>query len=466
MRRVLTLTLLALTAAVLLGLLWALQPSNVEVKHTEAVTKAPDQAYEMLYTRPRQDWESMTVTLSSGESFTVVSDLVFDAAGNLRGVTNTMGQPMLVQGQEDFALDSISFQMMLLAAQNIPITGKYDLDLTACGLSSPAARIEIFYRTGEMITLSIGHETASGYSCYVAMDGTDEVYLVPADFRRVMTRTLKEHHALPGALSADASAAVQIAVADPAAGQLIATHYASEETILDWRVESPLTHYGDAARIEAFVEGVCAIHAESYVGTVQTTAELESYGLHQPKRLIVALADGTIRDIHLGKDAGEGMVYARLDRTGDVYCIGRQQLAFAAYANLDGLLDRFVALLPLTEMASVTVHGPQSDRTLAFRWGEEKQPEVCLLDGKVISYEQATALYAHFIGLQFDKTAMNAVPAGEAETEIDFVLRDGTQASLTFYPYDDHYILVFTDGGGRFLIRREKVANLLDMTGG
>ena len=78
MRRGWTLTLLALTAAVLLGLLWALQPSRVEVKHAEAVTKAPEQAYEMLYTRPRQDWESMTVTLSSGESFTVVSDLVFD----------------------------------------------------------------------------------------------------------------------------------------------------------------------------------------------------------------------------------------------------------------------------------------------------------------------------------------------------------------------------------------------------
>ena len=62
----------------------------------------------------------------------------------------------------------------------------------------------------------------------------------------------------------------------------------------------------------------------------------------------------------------------------------------------------------------MTVHGSQSDRTLAFQWGEEKQPEVCLLDGKVIPYEQATALYAQFIGLQFDKTAMNAAPACES----------------------------------------------------
>ena len=466
MRRGLTLTLLTLAAAALLGLLCALQASPGETEAASEPAAAPAQAYEMLYTRSQQDWVSMTITLSSGERFTVVSDLVFDAAGNLLGVTNTLGQPMLVQGQEDFALDATSFQMMLLTAQNIPCTGKYDLDFTACGLSSPAARIEIAYRTGAPITLTIGHETASGLSCYVAMEGETAVCLVPADFRQVMTRTLKEHHALPGALTADASTALQIAVADPAAGQLIATHYASDDTILDWRVESPLTHFGDAARIEAFVAGVCALHAESYVDTVQTTAELAAYGLDNPRRLIVALSDGTIRDIHLGGDAGGGMVYARLDRTGDVYLIARQQLAFAEYANLDGLLDRFIALLPLTEVSSVTVNSSRASRTLSFRWGEGPQPEVCALDGEEIPRDQATALYAQLIGLQFDKTAMEAEPSGETAAEMLFALRDGTQTRLTFHPYDDHYTLVLTDGGGRFLIRREKVEDMLHMTGG
>lgn len=50
-----------------------------------------------------------------------------------------------------------------------------------------------------------------------------------------------------------------------------------------------------------------------------------------------------IRDHHLGSDAGDGMVYARMDRTGDIYRIRRTQLTFAENAGLNTLLDRFVS---------------------------------------------------------------------------------------------------------------------------
>ena len=62
------------------------------------------------------------------------------------------------------------------------------------------------------------------------MSGSDLTYLVPYDFHLVMTRPLKDHHRLPGALSLDASTAVQIAVTGIPEGQLIAT--CSSDTLL------------------------------------------------------------------------------------------------------------------------------------------------------------------------------------------------------------------------------------------
>ena len=59
---------------------------------------------------------------------------------------------MVVEHQPGFALDVTGYQMMLLVAQHIPVTAKYDaLDLEACGLASPAARLEIAYADGETL---------------------------------------------------------------------------------------------------------------------------------------------------------------------------------------------------------------------------------------------------------------------------------------------------------------------------
>lgn len=147
MRRLLTLGSLAvLVAALALGLtaLRAAEDAPVTASAPQAA------AYRMLYTRSQQDFAAMTVTLSSGESYTVESSLGFDERGNLLGVYNNLGQPVTVAGQEGFALDVTSYQMMLLTAVNLPVTASYPgLDAEACGLASPAARIEIAYHSGE-----------------------------------------------------------------------------------------------------------------------------------------------------------------------------------------------------------------------------------------------------------------------------------------------------------------------------
>ena len=61
----------------------------------------------------------------------------------------------------------------------------------------PCRALEIAYADGETLTLSIGNLTASGASCYVRLSGDTAVYLAPYDLHQVMTRSLKEQHALP-----------------------------------------------------------------------------------------------------------------------------------------------------------------------------------------------------------------------------------------------------------------------------
>lgn len=162
---------------------------------------------------------------------------------------------------------------------------------------------------------------------------TPNVYLVPYDFHETMVQPLNALHTLPSAIDESASAAVQIALTGTDDGQLIFTK--SSGKLMAWSSTSPITHTGSTERIEAFITGLCAVSADEYVTTVADAAGLAVYGLDAPCRLIAAFQDGTIRDIHLGSDAGDGMVYARMDRTGDIYRIRRTQLTFAENARAE-----------------------------------------------------------------------------------------------------------------------------------
>ena len=455
MRRGAVLLAMLMVVGGLLGL-WAFLKQPTEEADVE--TPQTQSSYEMLYVRPLSDFHDMTVQLSDGSTFAVVSDMVFDEHGSLLGVRSSLAQPLLVVGQEDFALASISYQMMLLSTQDLPYTAAYEgLDRDACGLNSPAARITITYETGDPIELTIGRLTASGYSCYVALTGDDRVYLVPYDFHQVMTQPLSAHHRLPGALTASADGAVQIAQVSADRTMWLATR--TSDQLLPWQVEKPFTHGGSSDRITAFIEGVCAIHAEAYEATVQDAVGLAAYGLDVPQRLVVALSDGTIRDIHVGSDAGDGQVYARMDQTGDVYRVSRAQLSFLDTAGEDRLLDRFVALVPSSQVSAVTV--TQGDCSSVLTRETKDGETLYARNGTALPADAFSALYRALVGLSFDKLADGDAPEAEPLAQITFQLLDGTVQRVTFYPWDAYYVFVETGGGGAFLVRRTHLDELL-----
>ncbi len=441
--------------AVLVVLLSAALAVLRDVPAALPVPPQQQEAYRMLYTRPRQDFKQLTVTLASGESYTVLSDMGFDAQGNLLGVYNGLGQPVVVQGQEGFALDSTSYQMMLLAAMNLPVTASYPgLDLEACGLATPSARLEIHYHTGEKIVLNIGSTTASGQSCYVRMAGDEDIHLVPVDFRQVLTRPLTAHHRLPGSLNKAASAAVQIAIVRPDGENFIASNYGTSGRILPWQADKPYVHAGSTERITAFVEAVAAIRAEGYVETLGSAADMAQYGLDNPTRLLVAYSDGTIRDIHLGSDAGDGTVYARLDATADVYRVSTAHLPPADDAAVDALLDRFVALVSSNDVASVAIRAGEEAWLLAI------SPDGYAINGRAADADVFSGAYRAVVGMQFDKTT-KAAPAGEEICEVRFLHGDGTITRVVYHDYDHHYVQAETSGGGGFLLRRERLEDML-----
>lgn len=461
MRRGVVLATMVCLVVLLLGLLGVLSGGTTAWPEVEpSPTPTATATYAMLYQRALQDFTGIEVQLRSGERFSLTPDMVFDTSGRLLGVRNSLAQPLLVDGQESFALAAISYQMMLLTAQNLPYTAAYDsLDRAACGLDNPMARITLHYQGDEDIVLSIGEKTSSDLSCYVSMEGDARVLLVPYDFYDVMTLPLSGHHALPGALTKELSTAVQLAVV-PAEGERIMA-VKQDSSLLPWQVEEPFQHSGSTERIEVFLTGLCAISAETYVTTVQDADGLAAYGLMQPLRLLVVFSDGSIRDISVGDDAQEGMVYVRMDRTGDVYLISRTQLDFLDDVLSGGLLDRFVALIPADTVTCVTISGQGGVYALIQAVADEA--DAYTLNGEVITASAFTQIYRALVGLQFDKLADDSGTAGETLLRVTFQLTEGGSREICFSTWNHHYVLAETDGGGALLLRQEKLDALLEV---
>ncbi len=197
MRRGLRLLLMALVCA-LLGGVYVLLGSTVAPAEAPAPESTDAPGYFMLYEDSVAALKSITVQPKGSQRYTAVSDMAFDQNGNLLGVYNALSQPFLVSGQEDFTFSTAAWQMLLLTAQHIPATATYPaLDRDACGLTDPDAVITLTRKDGTTRVLRIGRLTSDGASCYVALDGDTNVYLVPYDFHETMVHPLNALHTLP-----------------------------------------------------------------------------------------------------------------------------------------------------------------------------------------------------------------------------------------------------------------------------
>ena len=445
MGRARALLLMAVIAALLTGAYVLLSRQEGEKEPPPAPSPTDEAGYEMLYERPLPAFRRMEISLPE-EAYAVVTDLVYDGQGNLLGVNNGLGQPIVVEGQPDFALDETAWQVMLVTVQHLPVTGKYPgLDAAACGLETPRARLRIAYAGQADVELAVGNLTSSGQGCYVRLTGDENVYIAPADFYAVITRPLLSQHALPGAWSRAADQAVQAALVEERTWMFV--RQSRSGSLAGWQLQSPFVHDARTAGVEAYIAGICALHADGYAATAETAEDLAAYGLDRPCRLAAAFSDGAIRDIHLGADAGEGQVYARMDRTGDVYLLNRAQLAFLDDAGPGALLDPFVYLISSAQVSQVTIEAPEGSWVLSQTVDDDGQPSYELNDAALPS-DAFSRLYAACIGIPLSDVAPAEALPGEAALTLRYQLSDGMEQTVIYSAYDDFYDLAWVNGGG------------------
>ena len=114
MRRAVVLGLMAVIVAALLLGVSVLRGNGTAPSAPSQPEATAGPAFELIYERPLSQLLDIEVTLSGGETYKVNPCMAFDESGRMLGVYSSLGQPLTVEGREDFALDPTAYQMLLL----------------------------------------------------------------------------------------------------------------------------------------------------------------------------------------------------------------------------------------------------------------------------------------------------------------------------------------------------------------
>lgn len=449
--------LLSLTAV-----LWALQSHGAstaaDATGADAETAA---ASRMIYERDATQFESLTVAVRGAEPYTVRSDLVYEN-GELLGVNNALGQPVVLVTNEAFRFKTYAWQMMLLCAQHLPATAEITEGTPEVyGLDDPAFTLTLRYTDGDPLSVSVGDLTPTGDGCYVAALG--RTWVVPGDLYDTFAGGLNGTHSLPSSLgfTADQVTAVQIEAVG-AETLLIQRKAEGESALIPYEMVSPLTHDVNTERLTTVLNAVCAALPTGYAGSARTDEALNAYGLSSPVlRLTFVIEDEYMAQLTIGGDAADGTAYLTVDRSGDVYTLSKESLSFMAQTTADYLLEQYVALVPVTTLQSVTVTAGENRRSLALGWGEDAAvADGYFVDGLQTTRDYFTALYQQIISPMFDTVSPGLAVSGDALATVVFTLRDGSQTTVRYYPCDAFYDAVEIDGKADYLIRAPKVTRL------
>ncbi|MCC7417577.1 MAG: DUF4340 domain-containing protein [Acidobacteria bacterium] len=175
------------------------------------------------------------------------------------------------------------------------------------GLASP--RIDVAFKTMTDSTfrhLLIGDKTATGGDLFAKLDGSNQVFLIPAYQELTFNKgpfDLRDKTML----AFERDKVTSIDVVNGGASFTLAKNSGTT----DWDVVEPQRYRADPSAVEGLRARLETAQMKTIIEPEATEAQIREYGLDKPSRSVVLHWDAKTLTLMLGHDAGDGGVYAR-----------------------------------------------------------------------------------------------------------------------------------------------------------
>lgn len=452
------------------------------VKPEEATTPEatlPPSTTVKVVDRAKEDVESVTVAAAGETPFTIVSNKTTTGEGEDATTTYTYE----VEGAPDFKLDQSQAGSIIGYAANLTATQQVAegvTDFGAYGLDKPSATATMNYRDGSQVVWNFGSKIPTGSGYYMCQQGTSTVFVVYSSAYTALSSKLNDLYVLEVPVSFESSASVTNLLIEQKDKATVELRYIdSNETtfsINTLKLVQPIEYDAQSERAEEIIEACLAMTISGYAGQ---KADLPEAGLDDPRaRVVISDANGNTLTCVVGEYCGNDQVYVQMDDTDAVYLMDASLLTFLDNANVSYLVDQFSNLVNILMVDGVEVVAGDNRYEMSI----ERQPDLdedgnqktnaagklatidtYRFDGEEREEALFKKLYQVVIGTMVSKVSDDFDIEGDVVASITYKLNvEPGEFKVEYLEYDENYYAVRRDGLTLFLIKQDKVDNLLD----
>ncbi len=472
--------LLVLLLLVAGGLWAAVNRTTLFQKPAEPEATAAPSTKVVLIGKAVKDFDQVTITgLGISPSYTIRSQIDYDEEG--KEIEKPEGAARyLVVGDPSFALNDMLVDRMLQSATSITAQSTViqdAQDLSVYGLAAPQLTAHVVYKDGTKATLNIGDKMPTGLGYYMNIDDQKTVYAVSTTPYTDFNRQLNELHVVkqPPAMDPLEVKKVLIEQTDKPTIELEQRDPTQAQGLNALWMQQPYEIEAHMTRGNELVDAITKITIAAYAGHADTPEELAKFGLDSPAaRVVYEQNDGAKLELSIGAQADDSHRYCTLDGSGDVYTVETGLLSFLADATPALLVDQFAGLVNIKYVDTLTVTGQGAAHELGIKHetvsnedGTETDKQTFFYAGQPAEEKPFKTLYQEIIGMLFDKFRPEndtIQPGATPLATVTFKLNNGQPDRVIEYlPYDDDYCLIQDGDRALFLIKKQKVENMLDM---
>ena len=464
-------------ALVVGGFLYSRRAADEDAALQASVTPAPSQDLRVkLIDKTMPDFDRVTVTLDSGESYTLKVTAALNESGQVTSLDEGADSPYQVVGRPEFALNPTRLTSLVRYATTLSasrLVAEDVTDFSEYGLDKPAVRVEFRYKDNSSVKLAFGSPvpTTNNAFYYLTVEGTGKVYMGYSGQYNLFHSTLNSLHAVPeNTTITDATKVDSLYVERPGAEPLEIVHKEDSDNYLSFsavQLVKPFVSEASSDRVSELFEGAVGIAIDSYAGTMEELQDVS--GLDGEHRTLVRVTDdeGAVMEYYVGNVAEDGAhTYVAIDDH-DVYLAKAETVSFVNKCTVQYTVDQFSGIVYIARVNSVviTTESDSYEMSIERKPGEDdKEIEEYFFDGESVDEKTFKKLYQEVIGSMVSKVSDDFHLTGDTVLKIEYSLNvDPGTYVIEFITYDDDYYAVRrADGLTVYLIKKDKVAAIAD----
>lgn len=352
-------------------------------------------------------------------------------------------------------------------------------DLAKYGLEDPALYVEYTYHDGTTMHLNFGDKVPAGSYHYIRIDDSRDVYMLYQTVRAYFARSLEELHTVPAMATLDTESSMTYLLVEQRGQETIEIVEKDEEdttSILTLWLVQPIEYATNSERVEEVMTSAAALTLTAYAGYAEDEAALAEYGLAEPYAN-VAVTDSvgatiamTIGDTVSGNAAYR---YATVDDSGDIYTVDVNLLSFLSNCRVSYLVDQFTNLINIKKVESYEIECGDEVYTAEIKRtdytdedGNAATSEEYYFEGEFVDSDTFKKFYQIVIGTLFDKRIEDPEEYafdGEVAVRLTYHLTYTDEPyTVEYLEYDRDYYAVRKEGYTLFLVRKDKVQEIVD----